>query len=204
MQIGDFQLVHRITGCRLTLTLALATMLTVLTAGCGQSTTLNVTPTTASTGAPTVVSAPDEAQPVTATPTVTPSSMTGPTPAVTGPAPGGSPVVSSGGAHTCLLTPDGELSYWGSNEVGESSPPSGESFSAVSAGGWHTCTIREDGVPVCWGAEDALLNDGQATPPADEIPVPVSSGGGHTCGVREDGSVVCWGANNAGQSSPPN
>ena len=138
-------MVHRITGCRLTLTLALAAMLTVLTAGCGQSTTLNVTPTPTPTGAPAVVSAPDEAQPATAMPTVTPPSMTGPTPAVTGPAPGGSPVVSSGGAHTCLLTPNGELSCWGSNEVGESSPPSGESFSAVSAGGWHTCALRENG-----------------------------------------------------------
>ena len=107
--------------------------------------------------------------------------------------------ISSGVNHTCALREDGSPVCWGSDRLGQSSPPVGERFTAISSGSVHTCALRENGSPVCWG----FNYSGQSSPPVGERFTAISSGDAHTCALRENGSPVCWGSNDDGESSAP-
>ena len=107
--------------------------------------------------------------------------------------------VSGGNRHTCALQEDDVPTCWGSNEVGQSSPPEGAEFTVISSGSNHTCGLREDGTAVCWGNDE----DGQSSPPGGERFSAISAGYAHTCGLREEGTAACWGNDEDGQSSPP-
>ena len=107
--------------------------------------------------------------------------------------------ISSGNLHTCGLRADGSAVCWGLNNLGQATPPAGETFAAISNGTWHTCGLRADGSAACWGWNGY----GQATPPAGATFAAISSGNLHTCGLRADGSAACWGWNEYGQATPP-
>jgi alpha-tubulin suppressor-like RCC1 family protein len=89
--------------------------------------------------------------------------------------------ISSGGAHTCALTADGEAYCWGNNRIGQLG------------------AVTEEGCEVSWG--------GFGPYPCSTRPVAVvgglrftsiSAGAGHTCGLTSDGAAYCWGNNRAG------
>ncbi|PYP13735.1 MAG: chromosome condensation regulator RCC1 [Gemmatimonadetes bacterium] len=118
--------------------------------------------------------------------------------------------ISTGGYHTCALTPDSTAYCWGANGAwqlgtgdtvsrGEPRPVAGgHRFVALSAGGFHTCALTVTGTAYCWGGV-----------PADSIPTPVGGGitfallaaGGtnHQCGLTAAGAAYCWGYNGLGQ-----
>ncbi|HSM07337.1 MAG TPA: Ig-like domain-containing protein [Longimicrobiales bacterium] len=72
--------------------------------------------------------------------------------------------LSSGDAHTCGLTTDGEVMCWGTNRIGQlgngddlqrSTPTpldTGDRFSVLSVGAYHGCALRQaDRRAYCWG-----------------------------------------------------
>ena len=105
--------------------------------------------------------------------------------------------LSAGHHHACVVREPGPVECWGSDEYGQSAPPSG-TFTSLSAGLFHTCGVRNTGVVECWGDNDY----GQSTPPEGAF-VSVDGGFFHTCGIRLTGAVVCWGTDGQGQSTPP-
>ena len=107
------------------------------------------------------------------------------------------PLVSAGGSHTCAIRDDHSIACWGSDEDGQSTPPSG-TFMQLSSGSRHTCGLRTDRTVACWGSDE----NGRSTPPSGTFNQ-LSSGGGHTCGLRTDHTVTCWGWDFYGQASPP-
>ena len=144
------------------------------------------------TAAPSLVVEPVPASSVT-TPMPTPTAHT----TRSGEGAGSFVSVSAGGGHSCGVKTAGAVECWGSNSIGEATPPEAV-FASVSAGRSHTCGIRTDGSVACWGWD----HHGAATPP-DGTFTSVGAGDGHTCGVKTDGFVVCWGANWHGESTPP-
>lgn len=131
--------------------------------------------------------------------------------------------VSSGGKHSCGLTPEGVAYCWGLNDVGQLGRPTdhheplwgvrveGErTFRQITAGQRHSCGLATDGTAYCWGDH----NQGQlgtdvidTTGGESHKPVPVagelsftriSAGFVHTCGVTENGDAYCWGMNPTG------
>eukprot|EP00961_Rhodomonas_salina_P016431 221106-Rhodomonas_salina.1 len=73
-------------------------------------------------------------------------------------------LMSGGGVHACFVN-QSRLVCWGSDELGNTNPPSGE-FKAVSAGSWHTCALDSAGKVVCFGSGYALQGD---PAPEDEL-----------------------------------
>ena len=126
----------------------------LLVVGCGSSPSTTDTPNNVTQKPePDVTVAPSStAQTVPPSPTTTPMSVVMPTAnsVVVGDPQPASVQLSSGGGHTCMLNSDGKAICWGTDEIGESSPPDGVSFSAISAGGWYTCALKLDGIAVCW------------------------------------------------------
>ncbi len=105
--------------------------------------------------------------------------------------------IAAGEEHTCGLRSDGHAVCLGSDEAGQSTPPTGR-FVALAAGSFHTCGLRPDGHAVCWGAH---AEDQQETP--EEALASLTSGWRHACGVTPTGQVLCWGDDEGEQSTPP-
>ena len=110
------------------------------------------------------------------------------------PAPSRYSSISAGDLHTCGLKLDGGVDCFGSDGLGQSSPPAGE-FLQVAAGGVHTCGINAgDSTVACWGS--AAVPSG----PAQLKFAQIDSGHRHTCGVAARANnqaphkVICWGA----------
>ena len=123
--------------------------------------------------------------------------------------------IEAGAAHTCGLTPAGDVMCWGYNSSGQvgvgvrdftiASPTTLTFPSAVTATdlalGWiFGCALASDGAVYCWGANDQLQL-GQAVPRAARSPIlapigftptSIEGGGGEACGI--DGTrTICWG-----------
>jgi len=98
--------------------------------------------------------------------------------------------VSSGLAHSCAITLDGEMRCWGSNLFGQLDAPTiNGSFVSLSAGANHTCAIDTDTQAHCWGLNTA----GQTDVPGPNIGfVSVHTSSGSSCGVKDTGELVCW------------
>src|SRR6185436_8962804 len=87
--------------------------------------------------------------------------------------------ISSGGAHTCGLTPGGQAYCWGLNtdaQIGVG--PTGDSYCPGYSGGCRPTPVA---------VLTALRFDS------------ISAGGSHTCGIAQGGGVYCWGGNWSGQ-----
>jgi alpha-tubulin suppressor-like RCC1 family protein len=133
--------------------------------------------------------------------------------------------LSSGGAHTCALLDNGDVSCWGDGTNGKlgnggtsdkttptitSSLGTGRTAVGLSSGEHHTCAILDNGSVSCWGrGSDGQLGDGgtsdQTTPKltsslgAGRMAVGLSSGYFHTCLILDNGSSSCWGDGSYGQ-----
>jgi alpha-tubulin suppressor-like RCC1 family protein len=129
--------------------------------------------------------------------------------------------VSTGGGHSCALTPAGALLCWGSNgsgQIGDSTttdrltPVSVSGLSsgvaAVSAGNLHSCALTTAGAVRCWGFNlSGQLGDGTTTDRHTPVSVSglssgvvaVAAGGEHSCALTTAGGVRCWGSNLYGQ-----
>lgn len=104
--------------------------------------------------------------------------------------------VSAGDFHTCLLDLDGQPTCIGNDRSGETSPPSGVSFTSISAGGAHTCAITSDQQVRCWGAATASWDYYQALEPPGAFSA-IDTASVYTCGLRPAGEaaeILCWGA----------
>jgi len=109
--------------------------------------------------------------------------------------------VTVGRDHSCGLKTDGSIKCWGSDAVGQSSPPPGNDFVSVNSGYKHTCALRESGEVECWGASTA----GATSPPADILFDSFTCGLNACCGLSgtEGDNAHCWGLNDDGQGDPP-
>lgn len=104
-------------------------------------------------------------------------------------------VIASGGWHTCALRESGEVSCWGANDHGQSSPPKGN-FIGVASGKGHSCAVKTDGQVECWGSNEYHQCD---SPDAQFSQV--ACGAAHTCALSVDGEVLCWGSDEHSRSS---
>lgn len=131
--------------------------------------------------------------------------------------------ISSSGVNTCVVSNDGGLWCWGSNQYGQlgngttldSSTPiqvhSEQLFKAVSAAGPTTCALTRSGDVYCWGnGEVGQLGNGSKA--NSTLPVKVTSTksfssistkAGLSCGLDTDGLVWCWGAKPLEPSTNP-
>jgi hypothetical protein len=93
----------------------------------------------------------------------------------------------------------GSIVAWGSNLLGQATPPAGSDFIAIAAGGYFSLALRADGSIVAWGSN----SHGQLTVPAGQGFRAIAAGSYHGVAMKADGSLVCWGSNNVGQTTPP-
>ncbi|NTF17436.1 hypothetical protein G6L37_03290 [Agrobacterium rubi] len=116
---------------------------------------------------------------------------------------------------SCLLTADGDIKCWGSNNSGRlgnggtvsSSVPVAASrltgkYRDISGGySGFVCAIRVDDTVWCWGrGSSGQLGNGVAVTSPNAVQVSgltdvraISSGYSHACAVRNNGSMWCWG-----------
>ncbi|ETW04863.1 hypothetical protein H310_03983 [Aphanomyces invadans] len=96
--------------------------------------------------------------------------------------------VSCGHQFCCAIRLNDMVDCWGSNDFGESRPPTNVPVLQIAAGWAHTCAVTVTWGLRCWG-DNSL---GQAVPPAGMF-YHVSAGTTHSCATAVNGSVVCWG-----------
>lgn len=136
--------------------------------------------------------------------------------------------IAAGDDFSMVLTSDGRVFGWGSNENGQLGNGSnlsslvavpvavngvlaGKTISQISAGGSHCLARTSDGLVVSWGSNrSGQLGDGTnedrnapiivANNSALRKPVAlVAAGGSHSLAVSETGILAAWGGNNSGQ-----
>lgn len=125
--------------------------------------------------------------------------------------------MDAGLLHTLVVTSDGNVYGWGSNDSGQLGADANQeclfqSFPtpcstvpvqvaglsgvrAVSAGSFHSLALRRDGTVWKWGDFDPVP---QQVPGLNRI-VALAAGTFHNLALRSDGSVYAWGENFAGQ-----
>ncbi|GFO56426.1 hypothetical protein GMSM_34330 [Geomonas sp. Red276] len=112
--------------------------------------------------------------------------------------------VAGGFGHTVILSNNGTVFVWGSNDYyGQLDLPgtlSGATITAIAAGHNHTLALTSDGHVIAWGMNDV----GQSTVPGTlSGVVAIDAKAYHSVALKGDGTVVCWGADEAGQSTVP-
>src|SRR5262245_393449 len=113
--------------------------------------------------------------------------------------------VSTGGLHSCGLTPAGAAYCWGSGAFGQlgdsgnyaDSPTpkavyGGLLFTSLSVGEFVNCAVTAGGTVYCWGDRPVAESGGPAF-------ASVAVGGDHKCGLTAAGAAYCWGSNADGQ-----
>ena len=130
--------------------------------------------------------------------------------------------VAAGGAHTCALLTNGNVSCFGNNNMGQlgqalttasSSTPTLVTLAAtathVSAGSQFTCALLSTAAVQCFGQNASGQlgsgSSGSARQTPDAVTgltgtvVDVTTGTNHACAVMSTGQVRCWGLNDLGQ-----
>jgi hypothetical protein len=103
------------------------------------------------------------------------------------------PQVHCGHSHTCLLDQGGQLTCWGMNGSGQSTPPSGDfSYVAVANDAW-SCAIDDEGSIECWGD----TADGRDSVPTGSF-VQLDGGNQFMLALDDSGQVHCWGPDSSG------
>jgi alpha-tubulin suppressor-like RCC1 family protein len=96
--------------------------------------------------------------------------------------------VSAGSAHTCVVTDEGGVNCWGTNDSGQL--------------GNNTTDDRDTPDEACIPVLIILLSEpapaGALCTPLSDI-VLVSAGAAHTCALESDSGILCWGLNSFGQ-----
>ena len=130
--------------------------------------------------------------------------------------------VAAGGAHTCALLTNGNVSCFGNNNMGQlgqalttasSSTPTLVTLAAtathVSAGSQFTCALLSTAAVHCFGDNASGQLGSGSSGSVRETPgavtgltgtvVDVTTGTNHACAVMSTGQVRCWGLNDLGQ-----
>lgn len=151
----------------------------------------------------------------------TPSSSPSPTPVAVAGLPGKVLAVAAGRAHTCALTPEGEVWCWGQNELGALGDDTSIDrarpvkplglpgpVASLSAGAGGTCAVLESGDAYCWGSNaNGQLGDGSRIHRARPVQVSALAGSARSvaygeefsCGATRNLRALCWGKNDQGQ-----
>jgi alpha-tubulin suppressor-like RCC1 family protein len=108
--------------------------------------------------------------------------------------------MAAGVTHVCVIYSDQSIRCFGTNNLGESNPPSSNLWLQLGAGDRVTCGIRLDQTILCFGNN----NVGQSSPPSGtflQLSMSLSSG----CAIRNNPyqTIVCWGSNVYGEQNPP-
>ena len=98
-----------------------------------------------------------------------------------------------GADHSCALRRDGSAVCWGSDRLGQASPPAVR-FTALTAAGARTCGVRSGGSVVCWGRRLQRAR----RPRAGAASGRSRSAPGTRARSRRGGRVTCWGARRRG------
>lgn len=116
--------------------------------------------------------------------------------------------LTTGDAHTCALTTQGEAYCWGYNtgsRLGDSSTVTRDApvpvlhapgtFASIVAGGEHSCALRPGGSTYCWGWGGTGSTTVQPTPTPRDAPVFTALAAGRylSCGLTDAGQAQCWG-----------
>ena len=124
--------------------------------------------------------------------------------------------VTTGGLHTCAVTPSYQGYCWGRDDEGElgdgatrqnRSRPSlvagGHLFAQISAGAGNTCAVTTTARAFCWG--QSPVGDGSTLARFEPRAVSgslsftrVTAGGGQMCGEATGKKAYCWGHNSLG------
>lgn len=133
--------------------------------------------------------------------------------------------ISTGGATTCALAPNGKAYCWGNSRMTGTGPrmvedaPSptevagGLVFTSISVGGMHTCGVTANGQAYCWawngsgqlgtGSSSALGTDAPALVAGGHTFTSIAAGFEHTCALDIRGRAFCWGRTGIGLSNVP-
>jgi len=96
--------------------------------------------------------------------------------------------LSAGATHACAIRLDDDaIVCWGSNDLGQASPPAGR-YAAVFADGGHTCATRLlDHTAACWGSNVAYY---ERFLPAGAV-ASIADGVFFICSLSADGRLLC-------------
>ena len=103
--------------------------------------------------------------------------------------------ISAGHQHACSVGYNGNITCWGRDNFGQSSPQNG-AYTEVGSGYQHTCALSTNEQIQCWGRND----DGQTNAPSGSF-THLSVGHRNNCVIDATGEAQCWGEDNHGQSS---
>lgn len=125
--------------------------------------------------------------------------------------------ISLGSEHSAVITDDGSLYLWGSNEYGQlGTGTKGDGLTpikvmdhvkAVSLGAFHSAAITEDGSLYLWGNNEYVQIGSEENKRERKVTTPVkimdrvksvSLGRYHSAAITEDGSLYTWGYNKFG------
>ncbi len=104
-------------------------------------------------------------------------------------------VIAARYLHSCALDERFEITCWGADNSGQSSPPEGK-FVDLAVDMQHSCGLRSNGRAVCWGLDPGRTLGAQSD---NLIEVPegtftdIASGNVNACGIRTSGEAHCWG-----------
>ena len=97
--------------------------------------------------------------------------------------------LTTGEAHACGITVEGQPVCWGDNFFGQLNVPDFDGiFTQIDAGANHTCALETSGQAICWGID----TNSQLEPPVGATFSQLDAADVKSCGLLTDGAVICW------------